>query len=242
MAKYTMTIKEICDYLYSNNESTLESLNFNDKWNSGFNPDLVNPFTTGVNPDTIIENVKAKFFDFDFPCDETHKPILESKIIKHFYFYEIGSETYARFKLALNEKLNLILPYYNDLYDSITLQKDTPLINQDIVETKGTTSSGNSTSNNTSNSTDHTKTILQDTPTSKLGDEDYATAITDVDKTGNGTSANTSSGNNKEDMTRRITGLNGYSKQDLIAKYRDNLLNIDYSIINELNDLFMGIY
>lgn len=67
----------------------------------------------------IINLSRDKIFSFDYPIfDEAYKPVLEKKIIKHFYTREIGYETYGRWKLALDAKMNEIMPYYNQLYES----------------------------------------------------------------------------------------------------------------------------
>ena len=245
MGKYTLRLEEVCNYLYNNQESVLNNTNFNNEWGGGFNTELPNPFENEVDVDTIISNVRTKIFDFDYPLpngDETTKTNLETKIIKHYYMQEIGFETWGRFKLALNERMNLIMPYFNELYKSIKLQGDNPLTNLDITEVRNTTNSSTNeiTNNGTNNS--ETREVYEDTPTSNLGNTDYATNITTA--TGNNTSNNTSNGtaSGNEDMNRTISGLSGYSKQDMIQRYRENILNVDEAIINELYDLFMLIY
>lgn len=55
----------------------------------------------------------------DYPIfDESHRKVLNNKIVKHFYFQEIGFETQGRFLFELNNKMNEIMPYYNKLYKS----------------------------------------------------------------------------------------------------------------------------
>ena len=96
MSKYTTEIRFICETLNGDVES------------SGYN---------SVN--TILANVHNQVFDFDYPIfDTNYKPVLEKKILKHFYTREIGYETYGRWKLALDAKMNEIMPYYNKLYNS----------------------------------------------------------------------------------------------------------------------------
>lgn len=51
-----------------------------------------------------------------------HRQVLCDKIVKHYWFYEIGQETADRFKFNLNEHLALIMPYYNQLYMSELLK------------------------------------------------------------------------------------------------------------------------
>lgn len=82
----------------------------------------------------IIEAARPKIFDFDFPMyDESYRSILETKILRNYYFDEIGFETYGRFKMALENKLNLIMPYYNELYKSASLEYN-PLYSVDYYE------------------------------------------------------------------------------------------------------------
>lgn len=72
---------------------------------------------------TIIANSRAKIFDFDFPIfDENYRATLETKILKHFYTREIGFETVGLWKHFLDMRLNEIMPYYNQLYKSETLE------------------------------------------------------------------------------------------------------------------------
>ena len=50
--------------------------------------------------------------------DENYRPILNQKIIDHYYFREIGFETAAHFRQRLKSKMSLIMPKYNRLYDT----------------------------------------------------------------------------------------------------------------------------
>lgn len=71
----------------------------------------------------IIESARPKIFDFDYPIyDQTYKRPLETKIINHFYFREIGAETAAQFKFMLHRTLTEIMPYYNNLYYTADLK------------------------------------------------------------------------------------------------------------------------
>lgn len=66
--------------------------------------------------DTIISNSRDKIFGF-FPIfSEYYRATLEDKILKHYYFREIGFETFAMWRTKLNTKMNEIMPYYNQLY------------------------------------------------------------------------------------------------------------------------------
>lgn len=243
MAKYTLTLQEICNYLYTNDEKTIADLPIQNTWAGGFDPNVVNPFDETVDEDVIIQNALPKIFDFDLALyDKKHLPELETKIIKHYYMQEIGFETYGRWKFALEERLNLILPFYNEIYKTIEMQGDNPLVNNDIFETRNTTGSGSNTSENKTVDNGNNRQVVQNTPTSQIGNTDYASNI--VDNIMDNTTTNNGSGSNqtKEDMERHLTGLSNYSKQDMIARYRENIVNVDEAIVNELFDLFMLIY
>jgi len=73
--------------------------------------------------DDIIAKARPKIFNFDYPIyDETHREELETKIISHYYTREIGMETYGLWKLRLKNKMNEIMPYYNQLYMTASLE------------------------------------------------------------------------------------------------------------------------
>ena len=245
MSKYTIRLEEVCNYLYNNQESVLETKNFNNPWAGGFDTELENPFDDVPDVDTIISAVRTKIFDFDYPLpnnDETKKVELETKIIKHYYMHEIAFETWGRFKLALNERLNLIMPYYNELYVSQELATNDPLTNMEIIETRNIKNTNEGTSNSTNTSQGSERTVFQDTPTSQLGNTDYATSITERNAENEDTGNINTNSKGNEDMYRTLKGLYAYSKQDLIQRFRENIINIEESIVNELYDLFMLIY
>lgn len=107
----------------------------------------------------IIQNALPFVFDFDFPFyDETKRQELETKIIKNYYFRQICCVDVEEWKLRVSNKLNQIMPYYNELYDSkkylIDILDD---VDYERKVEEGTISSGveNTSSNQTSDSTSH---------------------------------------------------------------------------------------
>lgn len=73
-----------------------------------------------------LDNLLRNNFDIglkDYPIFmEEHRETLNNKIIEHYRFREIGLETPMLFKLYLNRKMNEIMPYYNQLYESELLE------------------------------------------------------------------------------------------------------------------------
>ena len=140
VSKYTTELRYICEV-----ESGLtESKGYND-----------------VN--SIIQQAIPKIFSFNFPIfDESYRNVLETKILKHYYTQEIGLETYGLWKLKLDTKLNEIMPYYNQLYESATLEFN-PLYDVDYTDTRtgGNTQKTQSTRESSGNKITENKTIAK---------------------------------------------------------------------------------
>lgn len=50
--------------------------------------------------------------------DEAHRQVLNDAIIRHYWNYEIGSETPDMFAWNLNDAMHRIMPYYNSLFET----------------------------------------------------------------------------------------------------------------------------
>lgn len=166
---------------------------------------------------TLIDNG----FDLqlnEYPIfDELYRETLNKKIIDHYYFHEIGQETAGQFRHYLKTKLNEIMPYYNQLYESelieiepITTFKE---VHTEVKDKNGTDSTHNSavsTSNSDgSGSTNNTTTnsggtevlnVHSDTPQGQITESEikqnkYASA-TDYTKTNANNESTTATGGN----------------------------------------------
>lgn len=81
----------------------------------------------------ILSVAAPRVFNFTFPIfDESYRLPLEIKILRHYYTREICEETVGLWKLRLQDKLNMIMPYYNQLYES-ELIKFNPLYDVDLT-------------------------------------------------------------------------------------------------------------
>lgn len=121
MSKYTTEVRYLCEYEAGYDES------------QGYQ-----------SIDDIVTLASPKIFSFNFPIfDEQYRLILEKKILKHFYTREICEETYGLWKLRLDEKMNLIMPYYNKLYNSELIEFN-PLYDTDYSVNHQGTGSGTS--------------------------------------------------------------------------------------------------
>ena len=151
--------------------------------------------------------------------DEEYRSILNAKIIKHYYFNEIGQETAELFKFMLNQKLNEIMPYYNTLYTEKAKLINNLSGNVNLQEsfdrdTSSETSSSSSSSNDGKN-------LFQDTPQGKIfqTDIDEQSYATNVNMSRNSIEDESSaSGSGEESYTKTIIGNNG-------NKYNYEILN-----------------
>lgn len=110
-----------------------------------------------------IEVARKEIFDFDYPIwSEDYKQVLETKILKHYFMKEIGLETYGLWKFFLDEKMNLIMPYYNEVY-STTSKKYDWLNDVDVTENYD----NEQKSTNIENNNQTTKTINDGNSNSK---------------------------------------------------------------------------
>lgn len=205
-----------------------------------------------------IKNLLDNNFDFkmtSYPIfDENYRNTLNQNILYHYYENEIGFETASLFRFYLNQKLNEIMPKYNVLYQAQKKLIDDNLLlnNVNLSETftRDTSTETSSNSNSNASGENNGKNVFLDTPQGNtykgtIDDTNYATNVT-FDKnnsTNNIQDNSSSSGTGLENYIKSITGNNGGKYNiDLLNDIKNNIMNIDLMIIEELNDLFMGIY
>lgn len=216
--------------------------------------------------DDIVANSLSKVFDFYFPIfDENYRSVLETKILKHYYTREIGFETVSLWKHFMAIRLNEIMPKYNKLYEAESLGFD-PFANMDYKETyegedNGTNSNtGNGSINedieDNTNRDSSSMDKFSDTPQGAVTNLDNGTYLTNARQINtsdedeytrdrNVTTSNSNSGrfNTTEEYLKHVKGYNGSRTfAELLMVYRETFINIDLMIIDELNDLFMGVW
>lgn len=162
----------------------------------------------------VIDKARPKVFDFDYPIyDLDYKSVLETKILKHYYTREIGSETYGLWKLRLDTTLNEIMPYYNELYKSADLDYN-PLYTVDYreehtgagagSETDSRTGSDNRTVNLSDRRTGTEATQITGTDWNKYSETPQG-AITDLDADRYLTNATKDTTNRSDTVTHNTT-------------------------------------
>ena len=195
-----------------------------------------------------------KIFDFDYDFytnDETIKYNFEDKFINEYYFNEIGFETVGRFKQRLRTKLNKIMPYYSQLYQTELRSKDIDfMLNKDLEEVYERVLEGSNTSkNDVTVDNNSTSNVLE----SNIDNGNASLELEKGSLTNVGRSTindNTKSSNSVNDTTNQTERTKLSSKgnigitssAELLEKWRKVIINIDDLIINECSDLFMQVY
>lgn len=214
MSKYTTEVRFICE-----SKSGLENS------------------SSAVNIDEVINGAWNKIFTSKVTFfDESYRSVLCKKILKHYYLREICCETVGIWKLWMNERLETIMPYYNQLYKS-ELIKFEPLTDVDLTRKHARTVDGtearNGETSDTSNATrevtgtndtketgtgrtttsasrDETKRDLySDTPQGAITGLENENYLTNARKITDGV---TSSGNENTDTTRNVD--NDYTENE----------------------------
>lgn len=192
---------------------------------------------------TLLKTLIESGYDIglkDYPIfNESYRNTLNKKIIEHYYFREIGSETAALFVYRLNRRMSEIMPYYNQLYNTQSLIYD-PFLTHEFTEQLETVSSN--TGDNTAEN--NAKSVYSDTPQGLLSigniENDIYATNAQIDTTG--ASSNYSNRGNST-VNKSSRGNNsGRTQSDMLLEYRKTFLNIDMDIINNLEDLFMGLW
>ena len=199
-----------------------------------------------------------KLFDFKYDFyEESKKEQFEQKFIDYFYMREIEHATAEEFKHELRTKLNLIAPYYKQLYETELKSKNIEfLLNKDLKETfiREVESDTESLSNFNNESNGKTKvetlSTTNDTPQNRVDDLDKYISSASKDKntsdtssSDNGSSISQNSNTAKEETTLISKGNIGTtSSAQLLRDWRDVLINIDMMILEECEELFFKLF
>lgn len=161
-----------------------------------------------------------------FPIwDENHRGELEKKIIEHYYFRQIGCETVGRFKFMLNVRLREIMPRFNKLYKT-TIFKYNPIENYNMEE-------GNESSREASGESLGKYSETPQGEVKNLIEGKYLTNATHGTEKSNG----------KDKYSGWRHGNIGVTTtQQMIEAERKIIIDLDLMIIDELKDLFLGVY
>ena len=200
--------------------------------------------------DNVDNSVDIWNFDYDSFYVGDKKKEFERKVIDHYYFRQIGSETVGRFLHQFRTRVREIAPYYKKLYEleEKLLEAGDPFQSYDLTETFKQTSKGSesgTSSGSTTNNDDHVRKYSK-TPQGSISNlEDYMTEAEQNTANDTSTSTSQSSGSTNGETEHTLTRKGNIGVQPLGTEFTANwqsYINIDMMFIEALNDLFLGVY
>lgn len=186
----------------------------------------------------------------DYPIfDEAYRETLNNKIIRHYWMYEIGSETAGLFRWNLRDAMFMAMPYYNQMYLSeITAKGIRPLIDHARTITEDATGTASNNATTSATSTSNAQDIFSDTPMSALNFDNikagnYASTADFADASTTDSGKSDSSGSYDDKLSRTETG-HDKAEAELLLIWRDTFVNIDRDVVEDkaLRECFMTIW
>lgn len=243
MSKYTTEVRFICE-----NKSGLDA-------------------SVGANDvDSVLANSWDKIFTSKVHFfDENYRSVLCQKILKHYYLREICCETVGVWVLWMNTRLEEIMPYYNQLYESELIKFD-PMNDVNLkreykrkaegetTETRNDSSNrARSTEDKTNNTVDRksdgtTRDLYSDTPQGAitgLENENYLTNARKVSDSNTDVSKENSTRNVSETEKNTIEGNsngNSNSTEDYLETLTGKQGTENYSsLLKKFRETFLNI-
>lgn len=199
----------------------------------------------------LCKEARHTIFDFSYPLSEkVNKEDFECMILNHFINRRIGFTVYTPWRIALETKLNEIMPFYNKMFDMLDgwdIFKDGETTER-IVEDSRTTENHTSTETNSNSSSEgYNEKTVSDTPQNELDDirdnkyaddfEHSNNSASSQDSSNSSGTSNTSDSGNLRETTKRSPA----DKMKLYREYLENKNHIYSLIFSELNCLFYGL-
>lgn len=196
-----------------------------------------------TNTYNLAKGSRTTIFDFEYPLsDNVNKEDFEVMILNHYIHRRIGFETPTEFKIALNVKLNEIMPKYNKLFDVLDGWN---ILSDGEVTTRVQTDNGSNTLNNTTNASntnisDRRNSNVPQNELSNIQSGNYMTDYNYDTNSDSGSTTSNSSGTSANTTNETITR----SPSDKIKIYKEFMQDVDsiYTMIfKELDSLFYGL-
>ena len=171
----------------------------------------------------LIDVAAPKIFS-NYPIfDEAYRAILNRKILKHYYTREICEETVGLWKLRLAAKMEEIMPYYNQLYNSELLEFN-PLYDVDVKKTGDREKVESGNNERTINGTEQSDSTVNEqgmgsTNSTSSGKTSDVSEISGTEKN-KGNSATTSTNNERETDTNEQWDLISNTPQGALSNVK----------------------
>lgn len=200
----------------------------------------------------LAKSGRDKIFNFSYPLsNQVNKEDFEIMLLNHFLMRRIGYDTFTSWQIALNVKLNEIMPKYNKILDSFVdwnMFEDGEVISRTLNQTNQDTTDGTNSINTVteSNSESVSDRRYSDTPQDRLSDVQDGEYVTeynyDTDNNESVTSTDTSGTNktisNGTQNTIEETKRTQHDKMNIYKEYLEQVNSIYSMIFKDLECLF----
>lgn len=186
----------------------------------------------------LAEYSRSTIFDFDYPLStNVNRADFEKQILNHFIMRRLGFDTPTAFEIALENKLNEIMPKYNKMFDMMS-SWNVFTDGESITREQETTSNLTNESETSSSGTSDRR--YSETPQSELANVRDGKYITDYNydtdsRTGEDSSESNGAGTLSETINRTIS-----NKVDSYLNF-EKIANIMSQIYKDLDVLFYGL-
>ena len=204
----------------------------------------------------LAKEGRNTIFNFDYPLtNNVSKEKFETMILNHFIRRRIGFETVTAFRIALDVRLNEIMPLYNKMFDALEnwdIFNDgevTTRTGQDTTISQNTNNTENSLTNqSTTSTTDVSDRRNSELPQNQLEDLRNGSYVTNYNydtNTNNGEDNSTSQGTSQ--AQNNGTDINEYNetitrspadKIAILKEMQENIKSIYTLIFKDLECLF----
>lgn len=172
---------------------------------------------------------------------EEFRPILNQRIVDHFYLREIGASTIEQFIFYLNRTMREVMPVHDPVFQRLA-QSDI-----DLFQNSDTTSewrqTGKNTSKDSSTATNESKTFNSNAPQINMSGknmEDYWN--TGVFSSGDGATTTDGASTSLADYVGSTHGLAGVSQGQALREWLDLYVNPLMSLYDDLEPCFSQLY
>ena len=200
----------------------------------------------------LTEYGREKIFNFYYPLSsKVNKEQFEINILNHFLMRRIGYQTFTSWQIALNSKLNEIMPMYNKILDSFDdwnlfnsgeeISRTTNIINSDT--TTGTNSVETESGTESTNTSDRRYSNVPENQIQDVQDGEYVTEYNYDTDTNNSSTSTTSNGENETvsngtQNTVETILRSPIDKINIYKQYIENLQSVYTMIYKDLDSLF----
>lgn len=203
----------------------------------------------------LASYAREKIFDFNYPLSEyVDKEDFEVLILNKFIMRRIAYETFTAWQIALNVKLNEIMPNYNKLFDMLgewDIFEEKEVETRSVHDARITTNTGNDSSSvaNTVSGTNTSDRRSSNTPQNELSDVrdgkyvDLYNYDTDTSSVTNNTSSIGTSSNTMNDSSNLSESIerDRTDRIKIYTEFLDKRQSIYTLIFNELDSLFYAL-